>query len=197
IWLRQSNLFYSKNFFMFLQWSLPITTCSALIGMIFLPELQFFFIPLGLLQLGITSYYNKPITKLQEELSRYRVIMENYSRLFDLLSKQVVKSKLLISHQQIAKEATDHVHELSKLINAIESRANMIARMFGNGLFMYDFHTITKLEAWRSKYASDLPHWLASLAEWDALTSFSTFHCNNPNYAFAEIDEQLIIDGKE
>ena len=197
IWLRQSNLFYSKNFFMFLQWSLPIITCSALIGMIFLPELQFFFIPLGLLQLGITSYYNKPITKLQEELSRYRVIMENYSRLFDLLSKQVVKSKLLISHQQIAKEATDHVHELSKLINAIESRANMIARMFGNGLFMYDFHTVTKLEDWRNKYSSDLPHWLESMAEWDALTSFSTFHYNNPNYAFAEIDEQLIIDGKE
>ncbi|HEV8512496.1 MAG TPA: DNA mismatch repair protein, partial [Cyclobacteriaceae bacterium] len=38
---------------------------------------------------------------------------------------------------------------------------------------------------------------LESLAEWDALISFSTFHYNNPNYAFADIDEQLIIDGKE
>ncbi|HEV8513520.1 MAG TPA: hypothetical protein VGQ59_09590, partial [Cyclobacteriaceae bacterium] len=163
IWLKQPALFYGNKFFTFLRWILPTITCSALIGVIFITELRLvFIIPFVLIQLGIASFYNKPITKLQEELSRYRVIMENYSRLFDSLSKQIVESKLLRHHQQIAKDATDHVHELSKLINAIESRANMIARMFGNGLFMYDFHTVTKLEEWRAKYASDLPHWLES-----------------------------------
>jgi len=104
IWLKQSALFYGNSRFTFLRWALPAITCSALIGVMFLPELRFVFvIPLILLQLGITSRYNKPITKLQEELSHYRVIMENYSRLFDLLSKQFVESKLLTSHQQIAK----------------------------------------------------------------------------------------------
>lgn len=196
-WLKQPSLFFGKNSFKFLQWSLPIITCSALIAMLLLPELWILFIPLSFLQVAIASFYDKPITKLQEELSRYRVIMENYSRLFDLMSKQAVNSNLLATHQQIAKGATDHVRELSKLINAIESRSNMIARMFGNGLFMYDFHTVSNLEEWRSKYASDLPHWLDSLAEWDALISLATFRYNNSNYAFADFDERLSIDGKE
>ncbi len=196
-WLKQPALFYSKNFYTFLRWCLPAITCSALVGMIFLPELRVLFFPLTFLQIGIAARYDKAITKLQDELSRYRMIMENYSRLFDLLSAQRVGSKLLLKHQQIAKEATDHVRELSKLINAIESRANMIARMFGNGLFLYDFHTVTNLEKWRSKNAIVLPYWLESLAEWDALISFATFHYNNSNYAFAEVCDQLLVDAKE
>jgi hypothetical protein len=196
-WLKQPPLFYGKNSFRILQWSLPVITCSALIGMLFLPALRILFFPLTFLQIAIAARYDKPITKRQDELSRYRVILENYSRLFELMSKQKFDSKLLLKHQQMAKKATDHVRELSKLINAIESRANMIARLFGNGLFLYDFHTVTNLEAWRSRHAINLPHWLESLAEWDALNSFATFHYNNPHYAFAEIEERLLIEGKE
>lgn len=195
-WLKQPALFFGKNSFKLLQWSLPVITCSALIGMLVLPELWILFIPLSMLQVAIASFFDKPITKLQDELSRFRMIMENYSRLFDLMSRQKIDSKLLVRHQQVSKEATDQVRELSKLINAIESRSNMIARMFGNGLFMYDFYIITNLEEWRSKHASDLPHWLESLAEWDALISVATFQYNNSDYTFADFDEQLIIEGK-
>ena len=74
---------------------------------------------------------------------------------------------------------------------------NLIARIFGNGLFLYDFHNVIKLEAWRKQHATELPKWLDSLAEWDSLLSFSTLHYNHPAYAFAEIEERFSISGKD
>jgi DNA mismatch repair ATPase MutS len=42
-----------------------------------------------------------------------------------------------------------------------------------------------------------LPRWIESLSEWDALLSFATLHYNQPHYAFAEINDQLAIRGKD
>jgi DNA mismatch repair ATPase MutS len=197
LWLKEPALFLGKNFFSAIRWVLPVLTCLSLAGILFDPIFKSIFLFLFLTQLGITSAYNKPITKLQNGLSIYKNILENYSRIFQLMKGQSVQSPTMKHHAHIAKEAADHVKSFSKLVNALESRMNLIARVFGNGLFLYDFHTVINLEQWRNQHASSLPHWLESLAEWDALLSFATLHYNQPAYAFAEINEGLTITGKE
>ena len=100
-------------------------------------------------------------------------------------------------HHQIAVNAFEKVKEFSALVNALESRMNPIAMQFGNGLFLYDFHAVARLEKWREENASDLPHWLESLSEWDGLLSLATLHYNYPQYAFAEVNEQSVLESRE
>jgi hypothetical protein len=196
-WLKEPNLFFGKKFFAIIKWVLPVITCSSLLAVLIDPIFQSVFFLLFIIQLSFSAAYSKPTSLLQGKLAKYRIILENYARLFTLLKKQEYSSVLMKTHQQLAHEAADHVQQFSKLVNSLESRMNLIARLFGNGLFLYDFHNVIKLEAWRKQYATDLPIWLNSLAEWDSLLSFSTLHYNQPSYAFAEIEEHLSIRGSE
>jgi hypothetical protein len=195
-WLKSVNLFYRKRTFLILRWALPVITCLSLLANAFNPVFQSVFLLLFLVQLAIASYYSKPITRLQSQLANYRSVLENYAKLFHRMGDQSVTAALLREHQRIAAEASTHVHEFSKLVNALETRMNLISRLFGNGLFLYDLHTVSRLERWREQHAVSLPNWTNSLAEWDALLSFATFHYNHSGYAFAEMNDQLKVVAK-
>ena len=197
IWLKSSNLFHGKKTFLIVRWVLPAITCLSLLAIAINPLFQSVFLFLFLLQLAIASFYSKSITKLQNQLASYRVVVENYSQIFQLMSNQSITSTLLMRHHHIAKEAATHVKKFSKLVNAVETRMNLISRLFGNGLFLYDFHSVSRLEQWREQHSLSLPQWLTSLAEWNALLSFATFHYNHPNYVFAEVNDQLALVAKE
>jgi MutS domain V len=196
-WLKQPALFHGKKIFLVLRWVLPFITCLSILGILFDPIFQSISLFLFIAQLAITAVYNKPITKLQNELSVYKIILENYSRIFHLMKRQSFKCSTMKRHHQIATDAAENVKKFSSLVNAVESRMNLIARVFGNGLFLYDFHSVSSLEEWREQHADSLPNWISSLTEWDALLSFATLHHNHPHYAFADIDEGLAISGKE
>ncbi|MBS1505649.1 MAG: hypothetical protein JSS79_03285 [Bacteroidetes bacterium] len=196
-WLKQPALLYGKKTIAILRWALPSVTILSLFGILFSPVFQSVFFALFILQLSIAGSYNKPITKLQNELSVYKLILENYAHIFRLMTDQKFATQEMIRHRDLAAEATDNVREVSSLINAVESRMNLIARLFGNGLFLYDLYSVSKLEKWREAHASSLPLWLQSLAEWDALLSLAGFYYNHPDYAFAEIGENLSLSGKE
>jgi DNA mismatch repair ATPase MutS len=130
-------------------------------------------------------------------LSKAREVLKNYARLFELLAHKKVESALMKKHQAIAAEAFEKVKHFSVLVNALESRMNPIAMQFGNGLFLYDFHAVSNLEKWREENASDLPHWLESLSEWDSLLSAATLHFNFPGYAFAEVSLKNQLESRE
>ena len=196
-WLKQPSIIFGDKFLNLLRWVLPSVTCMALAGMIFSSIFQLIFLLLFILQLGICAKYDKRITKLQNELSVFRIILENYSRIFQLMKEQRFASTLMKTHHDIAIEATEHVKKVSSLINAIESRMNLIAKVFGNGIFLYDIQSINNLEEWKEQYASSLPRWMESLSEWDALLSFAALHYNQPHYTFAEINDQLFIKGSD
>ncbi|NOS56302.1 MAG: hypothetical protein HOP37_08610 [Cyclobacteriaceae bacterium] len=197
VWLKSANLFHKKKTFLILRWALPVLTCLSLLANAFNPVFQSVFLLLFLVQLAIASYYSKPITRLQSQLANYRSVLENYAMLFHQMGDQSFTATLLNQHQRIAVEASTHVHTFSKLVNALETRMNLIARLFGNGLFLYDLHTVSRLEQWREQHVASLPKWTDSLAEWDAMLSFATFHYNHPNYAFAELNNQLALVANE
>ncbi len=196
-WVKKPALFHGKKAFLILRWIVPLITCFCALGILINPIFQSIFLLLFIIQLIIAGVYNKPITQMQNELSFYKVILENYSRIFQLMKGQSFASSMMKAHHQMASDAAENVKKFSSLVNAVESRMNLIARLFGNGLFLYDFHSVSNLEEWREQHAVLLPSWISSLAEWDALLSFATLHFNHPHYAFAEIDERLAVSGKE
>ncbi|NOS91539.1 MAG: hypothetical protein HOP30_06430 [Cyclobacteriaceae bacterium] len=196
-WLKEKNLFLEYRLIEIIKWVLPTVTCLSL-GMAFInPSYQSVFLALFIFQLGLAARYSKPISLLQGKLAGYKTILENYAQLFELVKKESFISERMKLHHHMAQEAATQVDAFSKKVNSLESRMNLIARIFGNGLFLLDFHNVIQLERWRTQYAVQLPQWMDSLAEWDSLLAFATLHNNHPHYAFAETSESLSILGEE
>ncbi len=196
-WLTMKPLVYKKNSFTLLRWVLPAIT-SIILGLIYFDGAYFplLFIMM-MVQLSITGYYSKQIGDFQRKLSTGKKVMGNYARIFEKLAYQKVESELMKSHQQMATSAFKKVKQFAEQVNAFEARMNPIAMMFGNGLFLYDFQILNKLEKWREENANELPHWLESLGEWDSLLSLATLHYNYPNYAFAKISTALEVESRD
>jgi DNA mismatch repair ATPase MutS len=148
------------------------------------------------IQLAIATVYAKRIGTIQNVLVAGGKIMHNYAKIFELLTREKFESVKMKNHHAVAEAAFKKVNEFSALVNALESRMNPLAMQLGNGIFLYDFHTVSKLEKWREENANDLPAWLTSLAEWDSLISLATLHHNYPHYAFAEVTDKMILKGE-
>jgi DNA mismatch repair ATPase MutS len=196
-WLAMEPLVYKKSSFTLLRWVLPAITLIIL-GLIYFDGAYFplLFIMM-MVQLSITGYYSKQIGEFQRKLSTGKKVMGNYARIFEKLAHQKVESELMKSHQQMATRAFNKVKQFAEQVNAFEARMNPIAMMFGNGLFLYDFQILNKLEKWREENANELPHWLESLGEWDSLLSLATLHYNYPNYTFAKINNALVLESRD
>jgi len=196
VWLTEKPFIYGKTGYSILRWVLP----AIAIIMIGLTIYNLSYFPLLFMimtvQISIAGMQAKKIGELQRGLSKGKDLLTNYARILELLTKQKYETLLLKKHHQIANEAFEKVAQFSKLVNALESRMNPIAMMFGNGLFLYDFHAVSKVEKWREQNAQQLPGWLESLAEWDALISWATLHYNNPAYSFANYSEVNHLEGK-
>jgi DNA mismatch repair ATPase MutS len=185
-WLTEKPFIHGVSIFSLVKWIGPAIALFIL-GLTIYDSSYFpLLVMMGIIQITIAGFQAKRIGEFQRVLSSARKVMGNYARIFELLTQQKVESVLLAKHQKVAITAYEKVKQFSALVNALESRMNPIAMQFGNGLFLYDFHAVSKLERWREENANDLPYWLESLGEWDSLLSPATLHFNFPNYAFAE-----------
>lgn len=196
-WLAEKPFVYKNPIFSLIRWILPAITLSVLGLTIY----DWSYFPLlfvmAIIQLTIAGFQAKRIGEFQRVLSVAKNVLKNYARIFELLSQQKVESVLMKKHHAISVNAFERVKQFSALVNALESRMNPIAMQFGNGLFLYDFHAVSKLEKWREENANDLPHWLESLSEWDGLLSLATLHYNFPHYAFAEVNTEAELESRD
>ena len=196
-WLTEQPFIYRNKIYTFLKWALPAITLSLIPVVIFTSAPFSLILMMMTVQVTIAGFHFKNTTRIQKILVDGRAIMANYSKLFELLHQQQFSSPLMQRHHSLAEEAGKEVKRFSALVNSLESRMNAIAMMFGNGLFLFDFHSVSQLEEWREENAAALPLWLKSLAEWDALLSLANLHYNHPHYAFGEVTEELGMEGKE
>jgi DNA mismatch repair ATPase MutS len=196
-WLSEKPFIYGNTLYSVLRWGLPAITLIVVGFTIY----NWSYFPLlfimMIVQITIAGFRAKRIGEFQHVLSSGKKVLSNYARIFEELANHKVESVLMKKHHTFAVSAFEKVKEFSALVNALEARMNPIAMQFGNGLFLYDFHAVARLEKWRDQNASELPHWLESLGEWDSLLSLATLHYNFPNYAFAEINSRPELEGRD
>ena len=80
------------------------------------------------------------------------------------------------------------IAHLDKLMAFSDSRDNVFVRMFG--LFvLWDLHLALGLERWRIASGKSLRHWLATVAELEALASFARHHFEHPGDVFPHVSD--------
>ena len=89
--------------------------------------------------------------------------------------------------------AAGSVKRLTSLIQAFDSRLNVIVGFILNGLLLWDYHCIYRLDKWKSEYRKLFPDWIEMLGTIDAFISLGNYACNNPRFIYPEISEKKYL----
>ena len=141
-----------------------------------------------------STIFSKGITKLQTTYGEKLQILSTYADQILLTEQKEMHSHILqelkadlTSPNQTASQA---VRQLSKLMNALDQRSNLLMSTILNGLIFWELRQVMRIEKWKEIHASDLPRWIETIGEIDAYCSLATFAYNHPDYIYPTIAAQ-------
>lgn len=193
-WMAESALVKSSSFKKFLIYFLPSAAILSLFLLvmgiipypvfIFILLINLFFIIIGLKK---TNEVHAVLSKKYSYLSS----IDKLLRIFEdesFASKYLNDIKLNISGKNVS--AAVSVKKLSRLIQAFDTRMNVLVSFLLNGLFLWDYHCIYRLEKWKSEYKNLFPLWLEMLGQVDAYISLGNYAYNNPDFIYPLISDK-------
>lgn len=200
VWLNEYKSFISKPLY-FLGLLFPFITLSifGLYFFNFLSESVLLYNLLG--GLAITSIFLKKITKLSTHASEFKGVMSQYANLLVEIENQEFNTSLLAANQNKIKsesiKASDILKELSKYIDALDQRNNMLFGVIGNGFLLWDIKQVFRIERWVLEYKSKVKNWFEVIEFFDAYNSLGNFAYNHPDFTYPELNESSVIKAKE
>ncbi|MGB8491244.1 MAG: hypothetical protein WCE64_09305 [Bacteroidales bacterium] len=198
-WLKEDEMFLTAGLFRLLSFMLPSATLISLILVIagLLPVNLFLL--LFIVNLSLIGVFLKKINKIHLRVSQKHLLLSSVGHLAGSFEKEEFESSLMAGIRKKIWADNDSVvgkiRALERIIQAFDSRLNLFVGLILNGLFLWDFHCIRRLEEWRSSAASDLPVWLNLLGVTDALNSLANYAFNDPDYCYPRItDGSLVLE---
>lgn len=138
-----------------------------------------------------SSIFSKGITKLQSTYGEKLQILSTYADQILLTENKEMHSPVL---QELKAELTNQsqtasetVRQLSKLMNALDQRSNLLMSSILNGLIFWELRQVMRIEQWKEAHAANLPRWIETIGEIDAYCSLATFAYNHPEYIYPKI----------
>ena len=117
--------------------------------------------------------------------------LDSINKMLKVFDNETFKSDIL---QNVKKNISDgeisagvSVQKLGRLINSFDYRLNMIVGIIFNGLILWDFQCVKRLEKWKLEYKAYFATWLDMLGQVDAYISLGNFAANNPGYVYPSI----------
>jgi hypothetical protein len=197
-WLEEKPVFSSRNY-LFLLIFIPVLTFTV----IFLAAFSIINPTWILLYLavpfGITGRKLATINRKYRMLTKKSAVIRKYSALLQIMENETFATDRLRELKEgLAGEGGMPSHatrKLSRILDAFDTRNNMLMGFLLNFLFLWDIRQVRRSEQWLSMHKDDLPRWLEIVAETDALCSLANFHFNNPESIFPTLDpeEHLIL----
>ena len=192
-WLDESSGINSSLFNKFLIFFLPALAIASLLLLIagILPYPVFIFI--FLLNLFYIATALKKINKVHNALSKRYNFLSSVNGLLKTFEYESFNSFVLndIKSNISGKNASAavSVKKLGRLIQTFDSRNNQLLGIILNGLLLWDFQSIRRLEKWKSCYKSLFPLWLEMVGQVDAYISLGNYAFNNSEFAYPHISK--------
>ena len=168
---------------------------GAFISLLFLGFLEFKHILLWLLiGVGITGIYIKKINRLLQFINQTEGVFQQYKALIGLIENADFKSEKLQHIQSDFKSndqvASQLIHRLTRLIDSLEQRNNLLMGIFLNGFLLWDIRLCFNIEKWISQHGSKVDKWLDYINEIEALNSLANFAYNHDDYVYPKLSDQ-------
>lgn len=144
-----------------------------------------------LLGLFITGRYLKKVNNLAAHTDTIRDTFRQYAQLLEGIENETFTSQMLRQKQQQIqlndKKASSILKELSKAMDALDNRNNLISAIFGNGYFLTDLRNSFAIEQWIETYKDTVEDWFEVVSFFDAYNSLGNYAFNHEQYVYPEI----------
>lgn len=133
----------------------------------------------------------KRTNRIHNALSKKYYYLSSMNSLLKTFGSESFNSEILneiqknISGSKVS--ASGSVRELGSLIQVFDSRLNLLVGFALNGLLLWDYYSIRRLEKWKSDYSGHFPVWLEMLGQVDAYISLGNYAYNNPEFPYPAI----------
>lgn len=191
VWLNETDNLLSAPITLYTAWVMPIIAIATLILSIAGTISFSIFILIFLINLFFTGLFLRRSNRIHSMVSKKHLFLLSAGKLISSIERETFRSALLADIRSKICTAdgsvSGRIKELDKIINLFDSRLNLFVGFILNGLLLWDFQCIIRLERWRKIVAHDLPAWLTLLGEVDALCSLANYSYNNPYNPFPEV----------
>ena len=144
-----------------------------------------------LLGLIITGVYLKKINGLSAHTDKVKDTFKQYASLLNQIEKQTFHSELLLEKQKQIQSESEQASiifsKLSKALDALDNRNNLISAIFGNGYFLTDIKNSYNVEQWIKQYGHKVEDWFEVVSFFDAYNSLGNYAFNHPHYVYPNI----------
>lgn len=152
------------------------------------------FLTVFLVNLGYISSGLKRTNSIHRVLSKKYEILRSVDELLFCFENESFESERLNEIKDSltgdGESASMSVRKLGRLIQAFDSRNNMIAGVVLNGLLLWDYRVVNRLEIWKERYRSSFGNWIAMIAEIDAFISLANYSYNHQSFTFPVISSE-------
>lgn len=147
-----------------------------------------------LIGLAVTGKYLKKINDLAANTDKIRDTFRQYAQLLNAIENETFSSELLIEKQKgiqlEGKKASAILTDLSKAMDALDNRNNLISAIFGNGYFLTDIKNSFTIEQWIETYNNKVNDWFKVVTFFDAYNSLGNYAFNHKHYIYPNILQQ-------
>jgi hypothetical protein len=152
------------------------------------------FVSIFLLNLLVVAAGLKKTNTIHRQVTGIHNYLSSIYQLLKAFDNETFSSSLLKEVKQNISggilSAAVSVKRLTRLIQAFDTRLNIIVSFILNGLLLWDYHCILRLEKWKSEYRGIFPLWIEMVGKIDAFNSFGNYACNNPEFVYPVISEK-------
>jgi ABC-type multidrug transport system fused ATPase/permease subunit len=190
-WMDEKTAIRSSLIAKILIWVLP---AAAILSLIMVIAGLFHYSVFTLFFLGNLFWISaglKSTNRIHTSLSRKYLYLSSLTALLKMFEREEFASagmkEIKMNESGSKMSAAVSVKKLSRLIQSFDSRMNILVGFFLNGLLLWDYHCIYKLEKWKSDYKNNFPGWLEMIGKVDAFISLGNFAYNNPGFTYPVI----------
>lgn len=144
-----------------------------------------------LLGLILTGYFLKSINQLATHSTKIKETFRQYALLLKQIETENFTAELLLKQQKKiatdAEKASKIFKKLSKSLDALDHRNNLISAIFGNGFFLIDLINSYRIEQWVLTYKDKVNDWFETVSFFEAYNSLGNYAFNHPENVFPTI----------
>ncbi len=200
-WLQEPSILpKSKALQLFLSIFPVIVICIWLLTFWFIPVRAA--LAISTVQILIVAAFTKNINLLHGKSDEKAKLLHKYAEMILSVENQVWESERMKAVQQSLQgknsvTSSKSLFALTKLVEALDSRVNILGMLVTNGLYMRDLKNAFAIEKWKGNNKNLVPIWFEALAETEALASLASFSFNNPQFPFPTLAEgDFIIESE-
>jgi len=149
--------------------------------------------------LGVSGIFLKRVNILYTDSSKAKETFKQYHKLLNEIENCDFSSEILINKQRSIQteslKASVIFAKLSKILDALDQRNNLVIAILGNAFLLRDLQQANKIEKWIETYAGKVEIWFEVISFFDAQNSLANVTFNHPEFSFPKInyDDKTII----